>query len=364
MAKAGAAAGSREAVSATRFGDPDAVAGMLASNVTALSPAGLAGREPLYRDLLNALPAAIYTTDAAGRITFFNDAAVAFSGRRPTLGVDEWCVTWKLFELDGTPMPHDQCPMAIALKEGRAVRGAEAVAERPDGSRITFAPYPTPLRDDNGKIVGAVNMLVDITERKKAETRQSVLANEVNHRANNLLTLVQATLRMTQADTVEAFRSSMEGRIGALAQAHSLLADSRWEGADLQRLVMEELAPYLGAEPPRFWITGPMLPLKPSAAQAMAMIVHELATNATKHGALSAGGGRVLVDWRHGEDGKVVFRWTELGGPATRPPARNGVGTKVIQACAAQLRGAFHCDWTPAGLVCELTAPASQLVTG
>ena len=318
--------------------------------------------ERLYRDLLNALPAAIYTTDAAGRITFFNDAAVAFSGRRPQLGVDEWCVTWKLFNLDGTPLPHDECPMAVALKEGRAVRGAEAVAERPDGSRITFAPYPTPLRDNTGKIVGAVNMLVDITERKRAEERQSVLANEVNHRANNLLALVQATLRMTQADTVDDFRTSMEGRIGALATAHGLLANSRWEGADLQRLVMEELAPYLGAQPPRFWITGPIVPLKPAAAQSMAMIVHELATNAAKHGALSADRGQVLVDWRREDGGQVVFRWTELGGPPASRPETAGVGTRVILTCAAQLRGTFECDWTADGPVCDLRAPAALLV--
>jgi len=104
------------------------------TNVIQLDPAetGFASREILYRDLLNALPAAIYTTDGDGRITFYNEAAVAFSGRRPTIGSDFWCVTWRLFWPDGTPLPHDQCPMAVALKEGRAVRGLEAVAERPD----------------------------------------------------------------------------------------------------------------------------------------------------------------------------------------------------------------------------------------
>src|SRR6185437_3176374 len=108
-------------------------------------------REVFYRDLLNALPTAVYTTDAEGRITFYNDAAVELSGRRPELGSDQWCVTWRLFELDGTPMPHDQCPMAVALRERRVVRGDVAVAERPDGSRVTFEPFPTPLFDREGK---------------------------------------------------------------------------------------------------------------------------------------------------------------------------------------------------------------------
>src|SRR5581483_7725338 len=120
-------------------------------------------------EIIEAIPAAVYTTDADGRITFFNKAAVEFSGRVPKLGDDSWCVTWKLYSTDGTPLPHDQCPMAVALKEQRPVLGCEAVAERPDGKRRVFTPYPTPLFDASGRLTGAVNMLVDITERKRAE---------------------------------------------------------------------------------------------------------------------------------------------------------------------------------------------------
>ena len=121
------------------------------------------------REMIDALPAAIYTTDAEGRLTHFNQACVELSGRVPELGSDRWCVTWKLFHADGRPMPHDECPMAIALKEGRSVRGAEAIAERPDGTRVWFAPFPVPLRDVEGRVSGGINMLVDITERKQAE---------------------------------------------------------------------------------------------------------------------------------------------------------------------------------------------------
>jgi PAS domain S-box-containing protein len=121
------------------------------------------------REVINALPAAIYTTDAEGRVTMFNDAAATFAGRAPQLGTDTWCVTWKLFWPDGTPMSHDQCPMAMALKEGRPIRGMEGIAERPDGTRIRFIPYPTPLYDSAGAMVGAVNMAVDISDRKRAE---------------------------------------------------------------------------------------------------------------------------------------------------------------------------------------------------
>lgn len=129
-----------------------------------------------FRHALDALPAAVYITDAEGRLTYLNSAAINFSGRIPELGSDSWCVTWKLFRPDGRPLPYDQCPMAMALKEGRAVYGEEIIAERPDGTRRWFSPFPTPLRDVEGKIVGAINMLIDITERKRQEPTSTLLA--------------------------------------------------------------------------------------------------------------------------------------------------------------------------------------------
>src|SRR5262249_30711892 len=135
--------------------------------------------ERQLQELLAAIPAAIYTTDAQGRVTYSNEAAAELAGRAPTIGSDEWCVTWKLFNPDGTPLAYDQGPMAIALREGRATRNAEVIAERPDGSRVPFIPYPTPLRDASGKVVGAINMLADISERKQAETQQRLLLDEL-----------------------------------------------------------------------------------------------------------------------------------------------------------------------------------------
>ena len=132
--------------------------------------------ERRFREIIDLLPAAIYTTDADGRLTHFNPAAVELSGRNPELGTDRWCVTWKLFRADGTPLPHDECPMAVALKEGRIMDGVEAIAERPDGSRVWFTPYPRPLRNAEGAIIGGINMLVDITDRKKSEQATGLLA--------------------------------------------------------------------------------------------------------------------------------------------------------------------------------------------
>src|ERR1700719_311757 len=121
-----------------------------------------------FHELLEALPAAIYTTDTMGRVTFFNQAAGELSGRPPRVGSDRWCVTWRLYRPDGRPLPHDECPMAMALREDRPIRGIEAVVERPDGTRVRILPYPTPLHDASGRLVGAVNMLVDLTDRDNA----------------------------------------------------------------------------------------------------------------------------------------------------------------------------------------------------
>ena len=119
----------------------------------------MADADVLARVAIEALPAAVYTTDAEGRITFYNEAAAALWGCRPKLGQSKFCGSWKLYWPDGTPLPHDNCPVAMALRQKRPIRGMEAIAERPDGTRVPFVPYPTPLFDDSGKLTGAVNML-------------------------------------------------------------------------------------------------------------------------------------------------------------------------------------------------------------
>jgi PAS domain S-box-containing protein len=128
-----------------------------------------------FRALIEALPAAVYMTDAAGLITYYNEAAAKLWGCRPELGKSEFCGSWRLYWPDGTPLPHDECPMALALKQQRPIRGVEAIAERPDGSRIAFIPYPTPLFDASGRLTGAINMLVDISDRKRAEGAQAAI---------------------------------------------------------------------------------------------------------------------------------------------------------------------------------------------
>lgn len=130
-------------------------------------------REDALVAVLDELPVATYITDLGGVVSYFNRACLALAGRTPVVQHDRWCVTWKLYTLDGAFLPHDACPMALALRERRAIRGAEALAERPDGSRIRFVPYPTPLLNKSGEMVGAVNLLVDVTEQRHVEALRS-----------------------------------------------------------------------------------------------------------------------------------------------------------------------------------------------
>ncbi len=177
--------------------------------------------EHRFRELLDALPAAIYTTDADGFITFCNKAATELSGRELQLGTDRWCVSWRLHRTDGTFLPHDQCPMAVALKERRPIRDIELIAERPDGTRISVMPYPTPLHDADGNFAGAVNMLVETTEMKRIQS--SLL-----QRANEQTALFRFTDTLYRAETVDdIYEAGLDAITGGLrcSRAAILLFD-------------------------------------------------------------------------------------------------------------------------------------------
>jgi PAS domain S-box-containing protein len=554
--------------------------------------------------LLQALPVAVYTTDAAGYITFYNEAAAALWGRRPKLNSDQWCGSWRMYWPDGTPLPHDECPMAVALKERRNVtgNGQEAVAEQPDGTRIPFMAFPSLLRDATGEVVGALNMFVDISERKRSEeiaqrlasivessddaiigknldgiitswnksaerlfgygaeevvgksitilipadrqgeedailkrirsgqrvehfetvrqrkygglmdisltispiknslgkiigaskiarditerkraaeaaqraerefrdfvenasigmhsvdadgiivwanrtememlgfareeyvgrhiaefhvdrpliegilqrlanretllnyeaqlccrdgsvrhvlinsnvlwdgdrfvhtrcfTRDisdrkqseaqiATLAREAEHRAKNVLATVQATVHLTQSDTVDGLKRAISGRIQALANVHRLFVESRWTGAELRNLARQELSPYCQDGDARARIDGADVLLEPNAAQAIAVCLHELATNAAKYGALSLPEGRVHIAWSRATDGRLIIRWTETNGPPVTQPTRRGFGTRVMERMVqSPLKGEIRFEWLPEGLACVITA--------
>jgi PAS domain S-box-containing protein len=452
--------------------------------------------EAVFRTVLDALPA-LYITDAAGRITYYNEAAAALWGHRPKLGKNEWCGSWKLFWPDGTPLPHNECPMALALQQKRPIRGMEAVAERPDGIRVAFIPYPTPFFDESGALIGAVNMLVDIsdrrraeldahrlaaivessddaivskdlngtivswnagaerlfgykaeevigkpitiliphdrdneepfilerirrgeridhyetvrlrkdgshveislsvspvkdvegriigaskiardiTERKRAQEQQTLLIREMSHRVKNLFTVTSAMVMLSarSAGSPEELAKAVRARLAALARAHELtrpgLIDKEEQGGKdttLHAVVQTIFAPYLdperrsGYEP--LIISGPDVPIRGNAITSFALILHELTTNAAKYGALSSPTGHIHVDCS-ASGGKLRMTWKESGGPRLDgQPKHEGFGGFLTrQIVSGQFGGQTSHDWNPEGLAVHLSVPLTNL---
>ena len=443
----------------------------------------IARGDPYFRDVLEALPAAIYTTDAAGRITYYNQAAALLWGQRPELGESEWCGSWKLYWPDGRPLPHDQCPMALAIKEGRPNRGMEAVAERPDGIKIPFIPYPTPLFDSSGTLVGAVNMLVDITDRKRAEesalrlasivefsddaiiskdldgvitswnrgaqalfgytAREAVgnsvrtlippdrldeeseilarirrgehiehyetvrrrkdgtlidisltvspvknaageivgaskiarniserkraeealhlIVDESKHRIRNTLATVQAIATQTLHASDEE-RLAFVARLSALGRAHDLLSVENWSRANIGDVVNQALAPFRDKAYERFVVEGPEdLWTSSNHASLLTMALHELATNASKYGALANNSGQIRLSWElvsQDQESRLRLCWTESGGPPVTAPSHAGFGSFLMNRVLKAERGEVRLEYKPQGLVAtfELTS--------
>jgi PAS domain S-box-containing protein len=308
----------------------------------------LARKDEEMRQVLEALPAAVYTTDARGKITYFNRAAVELAGREPVIGVDEWCVTFRLFTADGKPLSHHECPMAIALKENRPVRGVEAMAQRPNGTMFPFLPFPTPMRNENGELVGAVNMLVDISDRKQAETNQQVFLNELNHRVKNnmamLYALIRSAGRETKSSEARAVLSDAAQRVGAMAAAQqTLYTEHDRSGVDSHEFVT---AVCNGASQAfskevtlNIHVDAGYLPN--DVAMPLALILNELLTNAAKHGCDDAGNCETWISLtRVGSDLVLTVR---DNGPGFdfKDTGRRSSGTGLITGLVRQLRGSF-----------------------
>lgn len=316
--------------------------------------APLPARGGMFQQILDVLPAAVYTTDAQGRVTYCNRAAVELAGREPVMGQDEWCVTWRLLTPDGAPLPHSECPMATTLKENRPVRGVEAIAERPDGTRIPFLPFPTPLRDRSGTLVGAVNMLVDISERRDAETRQKNLLAELNHRVKNNMQMLHALLRAAQRETTsaeaKAVLSDAGQRVGAMAAAQQVLYDSldstSFDAASFMDIVCRNARQNFGRRV-EIRLDVSEATLKNDAAIPLALIVNELIAHAVKRNegtgaALSIAVGLTLADgmFRLGVGhGGAPFEMGDV------EPRASGLG--LVKGLATQLHGTFRTERDP-----------------
>jgi PAS domain S-box-containing protein len=434
-------------------------------------------------ELLQALPVAVYTTDADGVITAYNDAAVELWGTRPVIGTDRWCGSFRLLWPDGAPMEHGDCPMGVALRENREVRGEQAIAERPDGTRVPFLAFPTPLHDASGRLIGGVNTLVDltaqnrgreaqqrlaaivasshdaivskdlngivtswnegaqalfgyrpeeiigksitilippdrqqeeplilsriragekvdhfetirvhkdgrqfpvsltispvrsddgrivgvskiardITEQKEGEKRIHALMREVNHRVKNQFAVIISMVRETnkRAKSSAQFAQQVQERIFALSKSHDLLVQEDWRGATVFELLLSQLKSFGNED--RVTMSGPSLTLQPMAVQYLGMAFHELATNSAKYGVLSGHGGAITVEWAVSDhDAEKRFRlvWTEVGGPKVGDVDQAGFGSVVLRRVApSSMNGIGTLDYGDQGVVWSLDAP-------
>lgn len=219
----------------------------------------------------------------------------------------------------------------------------------------------------DGKPARHIGVMRDVTDQHEAVERLTLLMRELDHRAKNALAVVSGVVRLTPREDPDSFARAVEGRVRALARAHGLLAEGRWSGADLRTLVQGELAAFMVdsdvegvSSGPRAEIHGPQVKLHAQAVQAITMALHELATNATKYGALSRESGVVRVTWIIDvAGGKLHLRWSEEGGPqVTGAPSRRGFGSRVLEATIRnQLNGRFECHWLLEGLACDISIP-------
>jgi PAS domain S-box-containing protein len=312
--------------------------------------------EARFRALTDLAPSFIWFATPDGALHYLNDRWYEFTGQTPEQALpDGWA---------GALHPDDVAHTAAVWADARATTAVyeiEVRYRRRDGEYRWYLARAEPVRDEQGRVKAWFGSSTDIHDRKLAEGRQDLLMRELDHRAKNALAVVQAALRLTPKEDAGAYARAIEGRVAALARAHSMLAAARWEGAELHTLLSGELAPFLAGQ--RAELSGPRAELQASAAQSVAMAVHELATNAAKHGALSVPGGRISVSWRtmFRPDGSPSLQlvWTETGGPSVPgPPVRRGFGSRVLDATIrTQLGGSVELAWKPTGLVCTLEIP-------
>lgn len=242
------------------------------------------------------------------------------------------------------------------IANGAASRQFEFRIGRPGGRVKWCLASAAATAGAIGQIRRVSGVTFDITERKETEERQNLLAREVDHRAKNTLAVVQSILRLSRAENMSDYMNSVEGRVHALSRAHNLLSQSRWLGVWLHGLIEDELEPYRAAG--KISLNGPDVALRSSAAQSLALAIHELSTNAAKYGALSSVDGRLSVQWAIA-GGNLTVDWQETGGPAVTPPNKRGFGTNILLGSVEkQLNGKVKMDWRPSGLACHIAIPA------
>lgn len=314
--------------------------------------------EARFRATADSAPAAIWITDIPGDIEFVNEAFVEYAGRpREALLGKAWL----------TLLHSDDLPGVVARREAARLHNDpyefEARFRFASGEWRWMRASAKPRIDPDGVFQGYVGLAIDTTDARAAKDRQQLLINELNHRVKNTLATIQSIARQTFRDAVVSreARNLFTDRLMALSAAHNVLTRENWDAPELTGVAAEAVQAYDDPREPRIRLNGPPVRIRPNAALAISLALHELATNATKYGALRVKSGHVDLGWTLSGDGaQVEVSWTEIGGPPVTPPPSQGFGSRLLgSGLAGELGRPADLDWRVDGLVCRIVAPVS-----
>lgn len=314
--------------------------------------------EARFRNMADDAPVMIWVTEPDGACSFLNKTWAAFTGLDPAQGMGfAWLDTVHPDDMEAT-----ESTIRRAAREAAAFEIERRIRRR-DGDYRWCLGGGRPRVSDQGVYLGHIGTVIEIHERRVAEEHRKLLLDELNHRVKNTLAIVQSIAQQTfkRDDDLQVLRKSFEGRLTALASAHSILTTTQWESMPLQEVATEAIR-MCGIPKRRVRIAGPNLTLAPRPAIATALALHELCTNALKYGALSNEAGTVDLQWRvEGRPAVLHMQWRECDGPPVTPPEQLGFGSTMIERLLAQdIEGDVRMAFEPDGLVCTIVAPLAQ----
>lgn len=328
-----------------------------------LQPTGPDHVTALLAAIVESSDDAIISKDLDGIITSWNGAAESIFGYTASEAIGRHI---------SLIIPEDRLDeetrIITRIRNGQRVEHFDTLRRRRDGSLVAISVTVSPVRNREGRVIGASKTARDITERRHLEETQRQLGREVNHRSKNLLAIVQSIIRHTAARSTPAtFLERIGERLQGLSANQDLLIESSWHGADIRRVVEAQLDHVDGLDRDKVALDGEPLILVPTAAQTLAIAIHELASNAVRHGPLSSASGHIAVAWRLEQSAtgpELVVSWRETGGsPPSAPPENAGFGTAIIRRITGQsMGGRVRTEFEPTGLSWELRAPAAGLV--